>query len=201
MVFRFVFLAVSCLTVAACASGYSNRLNVELVQSLKLRQVDVSVAPDADFWWGDGERAYARSIGRPEAEAEALGASPEGRNFMRARASQSIKTAFDRSLAGKLNGTRPVRVVVTMRAVHVASAAQRIIVGGNHTMTASVNLVDANTGEVIASNPKISVTAGAGQGIAGAVLDSALRGDPMDGLASQLADSFSFWLMPPAPRA
>src|SRR4030095_16595433 len=98
------------VALMGCTMGLGEKLDPKVVQSFKLQQVSVAVPPGTGFWWGDGERAYARSIGRSEAESQTLGATPERRSFMRAHASERIKTAFDRELGGRLNGTRPVRV-------------------------------------------------------------------------------------------
>ena len=99
--------------------GYGDKLDASVVQTLKIQQVSVTVPPSATFWWGDGERAYARSIGRPGHESDALGATPEGRAFMRNLASERMKAAFDRELAGRANGQRPVRVEVIMHAAGI----------------------------------------------------------------------------------
>jgi hypothetical protein len=194
MLARVLRLIVAALSLAACASGYGERLDSGLVQSMKLERIDVSVAPDATFTWADGERAYARSIGKPEQEAEALATTADGRAFMQSLASQRIRAAFERELGGRLSGKRPVRLVVIMHDVNVASAIQRIVIGGHYRMKATANLVDARSGEIIAGNPNVSVTALAGQGIGGALMDPAF-GEPIDRLASSLAGSYRNWLL------
>jgi hypothetical protein len=192
----FSALAFVCLALAGCTTGYQASIDSKAVESFRLERIDVSVAPDAKFWWGDGERSYARSIGRPDIEAQALGASLEGRAYMSALASQRTKAAFDREFAGRFrNGSRPVRIEVTMTDINIASAIQRIVIGGGYSMKASVNLVDAKTGQVIAANPNLSTASAAGQGILGAALD---QGDPVDRVASNLASSYRNWLLPGA---
>ena len=81
-----------------------------------------------------------------------------------------------------------------MHDINVASAIQRILVGGNYTMKATANLVDARTGEVIASNPNLSTAVAAGNGFLGAALDPAF-GEPIDRLAGNLASSYRNWLL------
>ena len=56
------------------------------------------------------------------------------------------------------------------------------------------NLVDARTGQVIASNPNLSTAVGAGQGVLGAALDPAF-GEPIDRFAGNLATSYRNWLV------
>ena len=77
MLSRRLAVIAFCLSLAGCA-GYGDKLKPEVVQSLNLQQLAVSVPPEATFYWGDGERAYARSIGQPDSEAAKLGESPQG---------------------------------------------------------------------------------------------------------------------------
>ncbi len=194
---------VLCLALAACFEGYGQKLDPTLVETFKLQQVNVSVPESASFYWGDGERAYARSIGHPESESEALGKTPGGLAFMRALAAQRIKGAFDRELTGRLNGTRPVRLEVTMQEVFVSSPIQQILIGAEYHMYASATLVDAKTGQVIVANPNLNIRAAGGSGLLGAALDKPLFGEPFDRLAINLADSYRDWLLPasePPPR-
>jgi len=158
MLSRRLAVIAFCLSLAGCA-GYGDKLKPEVVQSLNLQQLAVSVPPEATFYWGDGERAYARSIGQPDSEAAKLGESPQGKAYMRNLASQRIKTAFDRALGGKFKGSRPVRIEIVMHDVYVSSPLQRILVGGDYSMKATANLVDAKTGQVIAANPNLAARA------------------------------------------
>jgi hypothetical protein len=196
-------MLVLCIALGGCTTGYGEKLDLALVESFKLQQVTVSVPEDATFWWGDGERAYAASIGRSVGESEALGKTPQGRAFLRSLAAQRIKAAFDRELAGRLNGTRPVRIEVTMQDIYVSSPMQQVLLGGDYHMKASAKLVDARTGEVIVANPNLRVQAPAGSGVLGMAIDRATA-EPIDRLATNLADSYRGWLLPsnePPPRS
>jgi hypothetical protein len=189
---RNLAITALCLGLIGC-TGYGEKLKPDVIQSLNLQQVNVSVPQEATFYWGDGERAYARSIGQPDFDAERLGATPEGRAYMRTLAAQRIKTAFDKQFAGKLKGTRPVRIDIVMHDINIASPIQRILVGGDYRMKASANLVDAKTGQVIAANPNLSIRAAAGGGVLGTALDPAF-GEPIDRVANNLAESYGGWL-------
>jgi len=183
------------LALMGCTMGLGEKLDPKLVQSFKLQQVSVAVPPETKFWWGDGERAYARSIGRSEAESQTLGATPEGRTYMRALASDRIKTAFDRELTGRLNGMRPVRVEVIMDDIYISSPIEQVLLGASFRMKGRARLVDARTGQEIAINPNLTVTAGGTGGIVGTMADRAIAGDPMDRLAANLAQSYRGWLL------
>jgi hypothetical protein len=190
----FVLLAL-CAGLMGCSAGYGDKLDTGLVQSLKLQQVTVSVAPNATFWWSDGEVAYAHSIGRPFTDTS-VAASPEGQAFMRNLASQRVKVAFDRELAGRLNGTHLARVEVTINDINIASAMQRIVIGGGYSIKGSVRLVDAKTGAVLAENPSVTSSAVAGQGILGTAIDAAVADEPINRVSAQFAQSYRGWLLP-----
>ena len=195
MHFRIVAALAAGVALAGCTMGLGEKLDARLVQSFKLQQVNVSVAPDAKFWWGEGERAYARSIGRSEVEGAAFSETPEARTYMRTVAAQRIKAAFDRELAGKLNGTRPVRVDVVMDDIYISSPIQQVVLGAAFRMHGSARLVDARTGEVIATNSDLTITARGGSGLLGTAIDRAVAGEPIDRLAANLAESYRGWLL------
>jgi len=198
MHFRIVAALAAGVALAGCTTGLGEKPDARLVQSFKLQQINVAVAPHAKFWWGEGERAYARSIGRSEVEGAALGETPEGRVYMRTVASQRIKAAFDRELAGKLNGTRPVRLDVTMDNIYISSPIQQILIGASFNMHGSAQLVDARTGEVIATNPNLDISVSGSGGVIGTAIDRGIAGDPLDRMASDLARSYRGWLLPGA---
>ncbi|HEY4141222.1 MAG TPA: hypothetical protein VGM57_07410, partial [Pseudolabrys sp.] len=74
---RLSLIALAAFSVAGCA-GVKNSLDQDQIQSLRYTDTVVTYAPDASIWWGDGERAYASSKGRPSTESEELGKTPEG---------------------------------------------------------------------------------------------------------------------------
>jgi hypothetical protein len=195
MHFRIVAALAAGVALAGCTMGLGEKPDARLVQSFKLQHINVAVAPNAKFWWAEGERAYARSIGRSEVEGAALGETPEGRDYMRSAASQRIKAAFDRELMGRLNGTRPVRVDVVMDDIYISSPIQQVFLGASFRMHGSARLVDVRTGEVIATNPDLTISVGGSGGVIGTVIDRSIAGDPMDRLASDLARSYRGWLL------
>jgi hypothetical protein len=181
-------LLVGCVTV-------SNSLSPEQVASFRVNEIRVGVAPGAQIWWGDGERAYARSKGQPETEADALAKTPEGQAYLRTAVSTKIKASLQNKLGAALRGSRPVRVEVNIKEVWVASAIQRVLVGGHHKMTGDINLVDPATGAVLSTFPAQSSVSMAGQGIGGVLLDQALLGEPMDRIVDDYTSQYKDWLV------
>jgi hypothetical protein len=199
MYVRFLLLAALAFAVGGCVTA-SNTLPLEQVVDLRVTAVNVGFARDARIYWGDGERAYAATKGLPAHESDKVANTPEAQTFMRNAISSKVKAAMDRHLSARLKGTRTVRAEVTISEVSVASAVQRIIVGGAHTMTADVTLFDAKTGAVVIAYQGQKVTAGAGQGIGGAILDQALLSEPVDRVADLYAGTYTYWLWPNSPH-
>ncbi|HEY4141275.1 MAG TPA: hypothetical protein VGM57_07675, partial [Pseudolabrys sp.] len=166
-------------------------------QSLRYTDTVVTYAPDASIWWGDGERAYASSKGRPSTESEELGKTPEGQAYLRAQITSKLKAAMGRHLAGPLKGSRPARVEVVVKNVRIASAVQRILIGGSYIVMGEVTLVDARNGAVIDSRP-IAASAVAGQGVVQVIAENAFAGgDPIDRVIDNFGQNYRLRLLPP----
>src|SRR3954453_2102249 len=157
------------LALTGCVTT-ENSLSANDIAAMKLTGITVSYAPDALVIWDDGIRAYAASKGIVEDMATATN-TPEGKAYVRNLLASRVKGDVERQMAGQLNGTRPVRVDVVVRSFMIASAVQRIVIGGGHSMTADANLVDARTGAVILSHPRLSAVLLAGQGVLGTAVE------------------------------
>ena len=81
MLNRLFSLCLLAAALAGCAT-VPNPLTPQQVEALRLTTVAVEVDPAAVLWWGDGDRAYARSKGLPEQEAEELSKTAEARAFI-----------------------------------------------------------------------------------------------------------------------
>lgn len=87
-----------------------------------------------------------------------------------------------------------MRVDIVVKSVVIASAAQRIIIGGSYFVQCEVNLVDAQTGAVLQSHP---ASAAAGQGIAQALIENAIAKDePIARVIDNFALGSRNWLVP-----
>jgi len=189
-----ILFALMAIGLAGCVTA-TNSLTTNDVASFRMTGATVRFAPDVKIWWGDGERAFAASKGQPATESETLAKTPEGQAYLRNAIATKLKAAVERQLAGGLTGTRPVRIEVTVKDVTIASAIQRVVIGGHHTMTADVNLVDAKTGAVIAPYAAQSAMSFAGQGIGGALIDAALFDEPIDRVINNYAEQYAGWLV------
>ena len=193
--FKLQLVACIALSLAACAT-HTRSLSPDQIQSLRYTDTIVVFAPDAALWWGDGERAYAASKGASADQAETLAKTPEGQAYMRGQITSKMKAAMARHLAGKLIGERPVRVEVVIKNVTIASAAQRIILGGSHLMQGDVNLIDARSGAVLQTFVGQLSTAAAGQGIVQVAVENMIAtADPIDRLFDNFTEQYRRWLV------
>jgi hypothetical protein len=157
--------------------------------------VNIGFAPDVRIAWGEGELAYAASKGVASQEAGSVANTPEGKAYLRNAIASKLKPAMQESLASRLNGSRPVRVDVTVKEVFVAFVVQRVAISGSHFIAGDVNLVDAKTGEVLAAKPAVVGAVAAGAGVRGVVVDGVLRDEPIDGAAKSFAYVYGTWLL------
>ncbi len=194
MLRRLFFSVLVGLSLAGCVTA-SNTLAPHQVADLRLQSVAVTFSPNARIWWGDGERAFASSKGLPALQAEEAARSAEGQAYLRHAIAAKLGPAFESQLRTALTGTRPVRVEITVKDLDIASAAQRILLGGHHRLTADVNLVDARSGAVVLAFSEQNAIAHAGQGIGGVLLDNAFLGEPIDRVVENYAAQYRNWLL------
>jgi hypothetical protein len=186
---------LAAFSIAGCASVKSS-LDQDQIQSLRYTDTVVNYAPGSSIWWGDGERVYAASKGRPSTESDALGKTPEGQAYLRSQVTSKIKAAMGRHLSAQLKGSRPVRVEVLVKNIHIASAVQRIVIGGGYHVIGDVALVDARTGAVIDTRP-IFASAMAGQGVVQVIAENAIAsGEPIDRVIDNFAEIYRGKLLP-----
>jgi hypothetical protein len=187
------------LALAGCVTTAQNSLSQNDIASMKLTGVTVSFVPDAGVQWEDGIRAYATAKAITDDQIATATNTPEGKAYVQAMLAPVIKTGVSKSLAGQLNGSRPVRLDVVVKRFAVASAVQRILIGGGRGMVADAVLVDARTGAVIVAYPDLLAATYAGQGIVGtavqAAIDSASEQSVAEKLAFRYGEIYRNWLL------
>jgi len=119
-----------------------NSLSQSDIASLRLTGVAVSFAPDARLQWEEGVRAYGNSKSLMDDQMMAASETPEGRAYLQAMLGPRIKTALEQALTSQIAGTRPVRLEIRVKNFIMASAAQRVIIGGG-VISAGPLLFDA----------------------------------------------------------
>jgi hypothetical protein len=185
------------LALTGCVTA-ENSLSANDIAGMKLAGVTVSYAPDARIVWDDGVRAYAASKGIVEDMATATN-TPEGKAYVQNMLASHVKGGVERQMAGQLLGTRPVRLDVVVHSFAIASAVQRIVIGGGHGMTADANLVDARTGAVILRHPNLMANVGAAGGLVGTAVQSAIEAaakiDNTDTVANRWGATYRDWLL------
>jgi hypothetical protein len=192
---QFAALTALALVFSGCVTA-SNTLPLEQVANLRVASVNVGFARDARIAWADGESAYAATKGLPAHESGKVAGTPDAQAYIRNIVGSKVKAAMERHLSEQLKGSQAVRAEVTVVEINVAPAIQRVLVGGGHSITADVKLVDAKTGALIVDYPAQKVMAAAGGGVGGVLLDQALLAGPIDRLADQYASQYGYWLVP-----
>jgi hypothetical protein len=193
-------LVLGCLALglAACVT-VPNPLSPDQITSFRLVGTNVGFAPDALIWWGDAEREFAVSKGLSPLASESIANTDEAKAYVRKAAAGKFREALERNVAGRLPGSRPVRLEVLVREIQISSGVQRIVLGGDHRLSADVNLVDAKSGAVLLSYPGQGARLPAGQGILGVAVDNLiivpLLKDPIDRLVQNYAVQYSDWLL------
>src|ERR1700752_1920600 len=193
--YKATLIALAAVGLAGCMTTATNSLSKQDVATFRYAGASVRFAPDVKIWWGDGERAFAASKGQPATESETLAKTPEGQAYLRDTIATKLKAAVERQVAVGMAGTQPVRIEINIKDVTIASAIQRVLVGGHHTMTADLKFVDAKTGAIIAPYTAQSAMTFAGQGIGGALVDAALLAEPIDRVVNNYAEQYAGWLL------
>jgi hypothetical protein len=186
------------LVLAGCVTA-ENSLSQNDIAAMKLTGVNVSYAPDAQVQWEDGIRAYATAKAITDDEIATATNTPEGKAYVRNMLAPKIKSGIEQKMAGQLNGSRPVRLEVVVKSFAIASAVQRILIGGGRGMIADANLVDARTGALIIAYRDLTVVLPVPGGLAGvaiqAAIDSASERSPADKVADQYGENYRNWLL------
>jgi hypothetical protein len=156
------------------------------------------VGAGALFQWEDGIRAYATSKAITDDQIATATNTPEGKGYVQNMLATRIKAGVERAMVGRLIGARPVRLDVVVKNFAIASAVQRILIGGRG-MVADANLVDARTGALIIAHPDLRAMQMVGNGIVGtavqAAIDSASAQSPADKLIDIYGTNYRQWLL------
>jgi hypothetical protein len=173
--------------LAGC-STVDNNLSAEQVASFRLGAVNVRYAADAKVLWADGENSYAKSKGVDPA-------SPETQAYVKTTVATKIRDTMQSRIGERLTGSRPVRLEVTVKTFRVVLPNPLSPANASHVLEGEVNIVDAKTGEILASNPNVYGYAQSGGGIVGELLVDALLDGPADRVIRAFSDYYRLWFL------
>jgi len=190
---------LAALVVLAGCKTVENSLSQNDVSAMKLAGVTVRFAPEATIQWEDGIRAYATSKAITDDQISTAANTPEGKAFVQNMLAPRIKAGLEQKVGPQLTGSRPVRLEIVVKSFMLASAVQRVLIGGGRVMVADANLVDARTGALIIAYPDMLASLYAGQGIAGTAIQAAVDASSQQAPADKLVDHYGFlygnWLL------
>ena len=112
-----------------------------------------------------------------------------------------VKDGVKSKVDGALHGAKPANLKFQVRKLFIASAAQRVIVGGVHQLIVDAWLADAATGQELTPRQMFSVAVGGGGGVVGVLTDQVINSvmnDPVYRLADQVGLKTRAWLVPDA---
>ncbi len=190
--------AIVAVSVIGCAT-VQNSLQPEEAKTFKLTGVTVSYTKEASIAWDDPIRAYGTAKAIPDDQMAAAGNTPDARAFAQNFLAPRIKAPLERELSPLLAGKRPVRLEIVVHSFQIASAVQRVVIGGGFSMVADANLVDARTGATIVAYPRLIAAVTPPQGIIGTAVQAAFDAgeglQPADRVVNMYATLYRAWLL------
>ena len=138
--------------------------------------------------------AFARANNVPPDQILNAADSKAGKAFMRTALAPKVRDAMLRNVSSRLGGSRLVRLEVTVTQFDIVPTAQRLLIGGAaNSMTADVNIVDAKTGQLILTYPKLMAAVPTGGGVVGVVVQAMV--DAADKVIDNFAARYGRWLV------
>ncbi|MEM7508191.1 MAG: hypothetical protein AAF415_15770 [Pseudomonadota bacterium] len=180
------------VSLAACAAKIPPPLTQEQRDRYNVDRVVVTLPAESRVWWGDGDTTAAKSLGVDLAEGGSID-TPEGQGALYDLARERMQRTMDRQVRETLAGVAPAQMSVVITNIHISSAAQQLLVGGNHIIDGAVQLYDLTTGEPLTAPQQMVGFGGGGSGIPGAIVD-ATRSDPFERVATDFANRTRDWI-------
>ncbi|WP_420546899.1 hypothetical protein [Curvivirga sp.] len=210
---RKTLMMLSMLLLSACLTTKEpHNVSMDELSNYRIAKIDVSI----EEWirWYGGQEQYAESIGcrattssvKPEDRQElkhtddenscdfaSVVESPEAIAYMHGRLSDIMFETVEEVYADSLSGPIPATLKVNINRLDIIGTGQGILIGGNHRLVGSIELVDQKTGTLIISSTRFSVSVRHG-GIGG-IIASAIIGPIPNLLSEHFAQKSHHWLM------
>lgn len=179
------------LVLAGCVRADKPALSLEARQGLRLTRADVGFAPGAVIHVSAVEDQATARMATPQEVAAA----------QRDHVVRVLSAEFMAVVGPRLAGVRPVVAKIVVNRFYIPGAMAALFVGGSSEMQAGVDLVDEQTGEVLASIPsgRIANSVYRPGGVIGVAVQAAGAGDPAEiktrEMAQKFASEYVQWLM------
>jgi len=178
-------VALVAAAVGGCATTASNTLPQAKRDALRIDSVDMAYAPDAFLSWPDAMGEFVRS-GAPDTPAAR-------RAFVEQKAAGHLRAALAAEIPPAFRGTEPARLRVTIRRLEVASAVQRVLIGGGYALKADIQLVDVKSGQTLLQVADFNGYVQGGGGPLQVVVEQMFP-DPIDRVSRAFASALRAWL-------
>jgi hypothetical protein len=153
--FRVLFCCLA-LMLAGCATVPPPSLSVDEIASFKLAGIEVHGVEVVRSWPVEEKHFLATNtdpeIARrlPDESAQNF---PAVQAFFRTTLEREFAAQFESLLAPIMRGTRPVKVIVTLKQFDVPSVVRRVLIDQYAKIELTIDLVDQKTNAIILSYP------------------------------------------------
>lgn len=181
------------LAVAGCATSAENILPQAKRDALRIDTVEVALAPNVNVNWASAWGEYAMRKQNGGEAAASLTAYADEKQYANQKALGVIQKALNAKVPPQFRGSDPTTLKVTLKRVSIPHAIQSILIGGDHEIKASFQLVETQSGRVLLNVDDFN---GMVDGPDGALqtLVSQLFPEPIDRVSNAFANSLADWL-------
>jgi hypothetical protein len=145
------------LSLGACVTVPPPAVSPAEIASYKLAGVEVQGAQAVQTWPAAQEAYLASGKADPEIAKrlpdEGIQPFPPVQSFVTATLQQRFGQEFGAQVAPLLRGSRPVRIVVTLKTFDIPTGARKALVDSQAKLAATIDILDAKSGEVLVSYP------------------------------------------------
>ena len=206
---RFICLAVPSLVLAGCMTAQPANLSAQVQPPLSDQQrqmyyiadVGVSVHPNAQIAWSEGQAAVASEAGVGFLNSGSYVASEAGKKAYHAYIADRVEREIEPPLKSFLSGERKAFASVQIASMSVTSTGQQSVFGGSGTgVGGGIQIYDLETGERL-TNPQIMSGGFDGSGVPGligAAVDAA-QGDQLSLALAEFSSNVRTWITAEGP--
>jgi hypothetical protein len=153
---RHVLVTIAGLVLAGCQTAAPPpSLSVEQYTRYRIAEVQVTGVDNVRSW-PEAVTAFIAETGQSPAAAKRIESAPvsqtpELKAYMGVRMKRMLEGEVHTELSGIFRGSEPARLVMKVQSLHVPSMVERVLVNQIATLTASIEVVEIRTGNVVLS--------------------------------------------------
>lgn len=157
MKFLGLFAVLLLLSLGACVTVPPPTVSPAEIAGYKLAGVEVQGTQAVQAWPAAQEAYLASGKADPDVAKrlpdEGIQAFPLVQSFVTTTLQQRFVQEFGTQVSPLLRGSRAVRIVVTLRTFDIPTGARKALVDSQAKLAATLDIVDAKSGDVLVSYP------------------------------------------------